>query len=315
MLQTLLGAGYQVRNFGDCCATVTQGYAPMETHPYVLGALAGRGPGYDESIAFAPDIVIIGSWGRHDWGMAKATTETWSAAKFETDYDDLVQRYQKLASHPLIFVSLPIPIPYGEAAPATGVATSSVLPGLQRVADKYRLPVIDLYSRFLGHRELFKQPPDMEGEGEHVTDGPGLQAIADTVYAAMKAYQADGGVADAGGQDGAAIADATQDQPATTGQPDSAGAGAGGLPFDGATSAGGTAGAGAGGNAGGVATGTAGSAGGGSTGSPQAGTRAGSGCACSSAASATAGGRWLVFPWAALTLSSRRRRAARCRSP
>src|SRR5882672_8443902 len=73
MLQTLLGANYQVRNFGDCCGTVLQGYTPQETHPYVLGALsAAEGPGYNESVAFAPDIVVIGSWGRHDWGLAKA---------------------------------------------------------------------------------------------------------------------------------------------------------------------------------------------------------------------------------------------------
>jgi len=60
-LQTMLGPGYDVRNFGDCCASVLQGYAVQETHPYVLGSNPGEGPGYAESIAFLPDIVIIGS--------------------------------------------------------------------------------------------------------------------------------------------------------------------------------------------------------------------------------------------------------------
>src|SRR5438045_944868 len=68
-LQTMLGAGYDVRNFGDCCATVQQGYTPAETHPYINGSNTNDGPGYKESIAFLPDIVVIGSWGRHDWGL------------------------------------------------------------------------------------------------------------------------------------------------------------------------------------------------------------------------------------------------------
>src|SRR5262249_40803192 len=110
MLQTQLGTTYQVRNFGDCCATVTQGYSTVgqETHPYVQGSNAGDGPGYTESLAFLPDIVVIGSWGRHDWGKAKASTETWSLPKFQQDYDDLVQRYMNLSTHPRIFVSLPV---------------------------------------------------------------------------------------------------------------------------------------------------------------------------------------------------------------
>src|SRR6185436_20065552 len=72
LLQTRLGAGYDVRNFGDCCASVTQGYSTVgqENHPYVQGSNAGDGPAYNESIAFLPDIVVIGSWGRHDWGLS-----------------------------------------------------------------------------------------------------------------------------------------------------------------------------------------------------------------------------------------------------
>ena len=216
MLQTLLGAGYDVRNFGDCCASVLQGYTPAETHPYVLGSLPGRGPGYAESLAFLPDIVVIGSWGRHDWGLSKAPGEVWDLATFQNDYDDLVQRYMKLASHPKIYVSLPIPILFGQGTvPDNGVTTSSVLPAIKAVASKYNLPVVDLYTAFLGRKDLFRMPPT-DGEGEHVADGPGLQHIADTVYAAM-ASESDGGSQDAavgadamtmGGSDAAVNGDA-----------------------------------------------------------------------------------------------------------
>jgi len=206
-LQTLLGPGYQVRNFGDCCGTVLQGYTPQagETHPYVNGTNPNDGVGYKESIAFLPDIVIIGSWGRHDWGLAKATTDqVFTPQGFQDGYDDLVKRYQALASHPKIFVSLPIPILNGQGdVPDQGVKTSDVLPLVNAIATKYQLPVVDFYQPFLNHPELFKQAPDpnSEGEGEHVT-AAGNTVMANAVFAAMqKDLQASGG---AGGTGGAA---------------------------------------------------------------------------------------------------------------
>jgi hypothetical protein len=46
--------------------------------------------------------------------MAKTPTSVWSLAQFQKDYDDLVQRYMKLSTHPKVYVSPPIPIPFGQ---------------------------------------------------------------------------------------------------------------------------------------------------------------------------------------------------------
>jgi hypothetical protein len=208
-LQTLLGPGYEVRNFGDCCATVLQGYEVAETHPYIAGTNAGDGVGYKESIAFLPDVVIIGSWGRHDWGLNKAPKQAFTLQGFQDGYEDLIKRYQALSTHPKVFVSLPIPILNGQGdMPDQGVKTLDVLPTVTAVADKYTLPVVDLYAPFFHHPELFKQAPDPrnEGEGEHVTDA-GLTVIANAVYAAMqKDLMGSGG---AGGSAGASGSGAT----------------------------------------------------------------------------------------------------------
>jgi len=298
MLQTRLGAAYDVRNFGDCCATVTQGYSTVgqENHSYVQGANAGDGPAYIESMAFLPDIVVIGSWGRHDWGLSKASTEVWNLPKFQQDYDNLVQRYMALSTHPRIFVSLPVPILFGTDGPDNGVLTSSVVTVIQAVAAKYNLPIVDLYAPFFNHRELYKQPPDPEGEGEHVTD-VGLGIIADKVYAAMLAD-----AADAGAEGGSPQADAS------SGAPDAgaagAGAGSGGTTgIAGAAGAGGGPSAGAGGLAGSASTGSSatGSGVGGATGAATTGGQGGSapnmaapssgGCSCRSSARTT--------PWSA----------------
>jgi hypothetical protein len=285
MLQTKLGAGYQVRNFGDCCASVIQGYSTVgqETHPYVQGANPNDGPGYIESIAFLPDIVVIGSWGRHDWGLGHASTETWNITKFQQDYDDLVVRYMSLSTHPRIFASLPVPILFGTDTD-NGVLTSSVVTVVRAVAAKYGLPIVDLYAPFFGHMELYKQPPNTEGEGEHVTD-VGLGIIADRVYAAMIADRGDGGL-EGGSPDAAARPDAASGGAGASGAGGAAGTGGTGGEA-GATGAGGSTAAGGASTTSGATGGaadTATGAGGSARGAPA---QTANGCTCRVGVSAT----------------------------
>jgi acyl-CoA thioesterase I len=179
MLQDLMGSGYDVRNFGDCCASVVQGYAASETHPYLSGG------NYKNSVAFAPDIVVIGSWGRHDWGLsAKTALSVFTTAKFQADYDTLVKAYLALKPVPKIYCALPIPILNGKDGPDNGFKTSPVADAIKAVAAKYNLPTIDLFSAFLGHPELYRQKPLSDAEGEHASDA-GMQKMAALVHAAL----------------------------------------------------------------------------------------------------------------------------------
>src|SRR5260370_42542022 len=84
MLQVQLGTGYNVQNFGDCCATVMFGYPRQgETHPYLSGQAGispldgpgmpvmprhplGAAPADFPSVSFHPDIIVTGPWGQHD---------------------------------------------------------------------------------------------------------------------------------------------------------------------------------------------------------------------------------------------------------
>jgi acyl-CoA thioesterase I len=306
-LQTMLGQGYEVRNFGDCCATVLQGYTVAETHPYVAGSNGGDGVGYKESLTFLPDIVIIGSWGRHDWGLAKAPGQMFTLAGFQQGYDDLVQRYQALSSKPKIFVSYPIPILNGQGDVAdNGVTTSSVKPIIDAIAKKYNLTIIDLYKPFLNMKTLFKQPPDGEGEGEHVTN-EGLTIIANTVFAVMKQQ--------------AALEDAGIVSDASSGMMD-ASTGAGGAPDAATVGSGGSGGSGGAGTAG---QGTAGDQAGSSAmpqtgGSSAAGASAtapassdSSGCSCSFATQDSSVSRTAALLLGGLALFVRRRQRASVR--
>jgi len=178
-LQALLGPAYEVRNFGDCCSSVTQGYPLSETHPYVTTS------NFKNSVDFAPDIVVIGSWGRHDWGLsAKTALPAFTFEKFESGYEDMVKRYLALPTHPKIYCSLPIPILWGQDGPDNGYKTSPAADAIKRVAAKYNLPTIDLYAAFLGHKEFYREAPLKDDEGEHTNDA-GMQKIAQMVSDAL----------------------------------------------------------------------------------------------------------------------------------
>jgi hypothetical protein len=188
MLEAKLGAGYDAENFGDCCATVLTGYPKQsETHPFLSG---GTAPSYTQSLTFAPDVVVVGSWGKHDTEIADSLyAGVLDPVKFQADYETLVTTYLNLASKPVVYVSTPVPIPKG--AP-TGVTTTVILPTVKAIAAKYNLPIVDLYSVFLNQPQLYK-------DDTHVADDAGLQAIAETVFAEMTdggAPETDGGAVD-----------------------------------------------------------------------------------------------------------------------
>lgn len=181
-LQQLLGSGYDVRNFGDCCGTVLRASRYNNTH----GSHPFIDPGHEleQSIAFLPDIVVIGGVGKHDvdenGGVGAQNSIV--AAEFEEDYEILVQKYLDMPSHPKILVATPIPYPQGKNDPAYfKPMTSIVLPAVKKTALAHQLPLIDLYGTF------FDQPAGFFKDDLHLSDQQGLQKEADVVYAAIQA--------------------------------------------------------------------------------------------------------------------------------
>jgi hypothetical protein len=324
MLQKMVGADFDVQNFGDCCASVTLDYPKQpETHPYLKPPNnAAFKPGYNESVAFMPDIVIIGPWGKHDRELAaEVLGGKLDPVKYAADYETMITTYQMLPSHPKIFASLPIPIPFGMAS---GVVNDVILPVTKMVLEKHpEIPVIDLWAPFVGHKELYNQDTGNRA-GTHVTPDVGLPKIAETVYAVWKQAMtgmggAGGGAPDAGATtaDTAAPGTGGAGDPGTGGSSGTGGA-AGATGNTGGSSAtggsngtGGSTGAGSGGSSPAPATGggKGGSSSGGSSGSSDGGGSGSSGCtfAAGSRGSRAPGVTALLL--AATGLIARRRRS------
>ena len=328
MLQTLLGPNFMVGNFGDCCATILQGYPKQgETHPYLESGEAYKAVGgmnFKDSVKFMPDIVVIGPWGKHDTEIADQLYKGMlDRTKLEADFDELVTTYQKLPTKPQVIVLTPIPIPFGMPV---GVTTGVLLPAIKAVAEKYKLPVVDVYPAFLNHKELFK-------DETHITNDTGLHTLADMVFAVMKANPPGSVPAPA---DASAPSEGTADAGASGGSSGAGGTGAGGNSGTGGAAAGGAgsgsggsgaatggssgaAGAGSGGSAGGAGAGGSGAGGAGAGALQSGGASAGSGetpaAGCDvggrDATGTAAGSLAGLLAAAGLTLVTRRRRRSR----
>ncbi|SRR6266540_1786313 len=165
-LQTLLGSGYVVGNFGLNGATV-QKSTPKSYW---------RTSQYRSSKTFAPNIVVI------MLGTNDSKSANWNAANFNADYRALITDYQSLATHPAVYISLipPVYIPngFGNAFDPVFIQ-DTVEPAIQTIASQAAVPLIDNNSPLQNHPEYFSDGvhPNLQGAG----------IIASTVKAAVTA--------------------------------------------------------------------------------------------------------------------------------
>jgi len=233
-MQTDLGTMYAITNDGDGGGTVLVG-SKGGTHTF---ATATNKP-FADSI-MSPDIVVIGPWAEHDEIAVEAGAD---ATHFQADYDALVMDYLNLAKKPCVIVTTPVLISTYQRNPATDMlVTNTILPAVQAVAKAHQLPVVDLYTTFMGQAAWL-------GPDGHFT-AAGAKQVAKLVEAAlpgcttagnMGGADAGGGAAGAGGNGGSGGgAGGASGEPAMGGAGESSGAG--GMPSGSAGSAIGSAG-------------------------------------------------------------------------
>jgi lysophospholipase L1-like esterase len=158
-LQTLLGANYEVGNFGVCGATVrTDSYTP-----YV------EEEAFTQVAEFQPDIIVL------ILGTNDARTDNYdSIDSFVDNYKNLINQLQALDSKPKVFIAKPPPMfqNYLELNPTD--YDEGVIPKIKQVAKELNLPLVDLYS-------VLENRPDCFEDGVH-PNSKGATIIAETVY-------------------------------------------------------------------------------------------------------------------------------------
>ncbi len=231
-LQTILGASYNVVNDGgDTQGTVlpqaSYCKAGIGADPYANTAnkctVAANCPSgcYSDSIN-APDVVIIGPFGEHDYRVVSACMGTVPAvatqATFQAAYEALVQDYLTLKPKPLVIVTTPLLIPSFDAGTAAYVK-NVIDPAVRAVAKNDGLPLVDLYATFMPQSATGMY---FMGQGDGQVNPAGETEIAKLLAAVIEAN--DGGAmgapdasADTGVASGSSSGTATSGSGSSTG--------------------------------------------------------------------------------------------------
>ncbi len=164
-LAALLGAGYEVRNFGVGGATLLA----AGDKPY------RRQPAYAAALAFAPDLVVIAL------GTNDSKPANWRhRADFLRDYTALLRELRALPSAPRLWICRPMPVtPSGDWEISPAVVAEELPPLLAQIAAEEHTGLIDLFTPLRAH-------PDYAPDLVH-PDARGAGVIARTVAAALTA--------------------------------------------------------------------------------------------------------------------------------
>jgi len=161
-LQSLLGSGYTVGNFGVNGTTVLLD----SWNPYMNQSE------FQKALDFKPNIVIIMLGTNDDLQMLRP-----SNTSFEEDYTKLIYAFQQLESTPKIWIVTPPPIFSNSSDLSNAYFKGMIIPKIEDLAHKMNLPLIDVYSAFGNHSDYFV-------DGVH-PNSEGAALIASEVYKAI----------------------------------------------------------------------------------------------------------------------------------
>ena len=163
-LGRLLGAGYDVQNFGVSGTTMLDnGDSPYKKQ----GA-------FTAATAFVPDIVVI------KLGTNDSKPQNWSKKEgFAASAKSLVEAFQKANPKAKIYLCYPVPvIAQGNWGINNDKVKTEIIPLIKQTATEMKLEIIDLYTALDGKPQFFpdRVHPNDEGAG----------VIAKTVFEAIK---------------------------------------------------------------------------------------------------------------------------------
>ena len=137
-LQRLLGNGYVVKNYGVGARCVMS----TSDHPYM------QEQAWRDAKAFLPNIVLI------KLGTNDSKDYQWNQMQYEKDYQAMIDTLQSLPSKPAIYLCTPIRAFRDKWGITDSVIVNGVIPSIEKIAKKNRLPVIDLHSVVIDEKQM-----------------------------------------------------------------------------------------------------------------------------------------------------------------
>jgi lysophospholipase L1-like esterase len=167
-LERLLGEAYDVRNFGVPSTTLLS----RGERPYVKEQKSR------DALDFKPHVVVV-MLGTNDTKPQNYK----HIGDFAADYKRLLAEFAALPTKPRVFLCTPVPVYYdGNWGIDNGRLNEGVLPGVRKVAEELKLPVIDMNQALSGRPDLFHR------DNVHPVGGQTLMAAE--VYRAITGREA-----------------------------------------------------------------------------------------------------------------------------
>jgi lysophospholipase L1-like esterase len=187
LLARILGAGFEVKNFGDAGTTLMK-------KPGAGGSYWDT-PAFKASQSYAPDVVLI-MLGTND---SKAANWRGGNNSFEADYRALIATYAALASKPAIYALTPLPLFTTRSTLDPAVVANDIPAILRKVVADTGARLIDMQAAFLPDpKKYFGAGDGVDiGDGTHPNKA-GAERIAVTVASVLTTAEApDAGIAPA----------------------------------------------------------------------------------------------------------------------
>ncbi|MFT5129323.1 MAG: lysophospholipase L1-like esterase/predicted esterase [Rhodothermales bacterium] len=163
-LGTLLGDGYEVRNYGVSARTMLR----KGDHPIQ------KEPAYAKALAFLPNVVVI------KLGTNDTKPHNWKhKADFAEDTRAMVAEFRALPSKPTVYLCRPVPAYPERWGISDVVIKNEVIPLIDAVGKELGVTIIDLYTALSDKPKMFpdKIHPNAAGAG----------LIAQEIHRALKA--------------------------------------------------------------------------------------------------------------------------------
>jgi len=154
-LQSALGSGYNVQNFGVPGLSIMSvpPWNTTTTHqPYTSSSQ------YARSIAFNPNIVII-MLGAGDSWFPPSTGQTWSQSYmslFTSQYASLIQAYKNCPAHPIVYVALCSRIVANSHGLDPTVLNTIIVPAVAGIAAASSCPTINEFAATSPYGRLYQ---------------------------------------------------------------------------------------------------------------------------------------------------------------
>jgi acyl-CoA thioesterase I len=154
-LDSILGPGYSVLNCGRSAATLQKkGDLPF----WACNE-------FSNVFAFNPDIIVI------KLGTNDTKSQNWNAQYFAKDYQALIDTFNTIPGKPRLFLCLPVPVFKSAWGINDSTLTSFVIPIINNIASKNKLPVIDLYKQMKAYGKNFPDGVHPDAGGANIMAG------------------------------------------------------------------------------------------------------------------------------------------------